>query len=91
VISHVTKPPAPPSSRTDRPIAPALERIVLQCLAKDPAQRPASARELRRLLASIPFAEPWSRERAALWWDEHCAELAHAPSRGATPPRVTPR
>jgi eukaryotic-like serine/threonine-protein kinase len=85
VISHVTKAPLPPSSRGDRAIEPALERIVLQCLAKDRAQRPASARDLRQSLAGIAFAEPWSRERAALWWDEHCAELARAPSRGMTP------
>jgi eukaryotic-like serine/threonine-protein kinase len=81
VISHVTKPPPAPSSRTDRAIAPELERITLQCLAKDREQRPASAGELRRLLASIPFPEPWSRERGALWWDEHRADLARA--RGA--------
>jgi hypothetical protein len=91
VISHVTRPPPPPSSRGDRAIEPALERIVLQCLAKDREQRPASARELRRLLAGIAFAEPWSRERAALWWDEHCAELVRSPSRGATPAHVTSR
>jgi eukaryotic-like serine/threonine-protein kinase len=91
VISHVTKVPVPPSARSDRPLDPSLERIVLQCLAKDREQRPASARELRRQLADIAFAEPWSRERAELWWDEHCAELARSPSRGTTPPHVTSR
>ena len=91
VISHVTKPPLAPSARAERPIEPALERIVLQCLAKDRGQRPASARELRQLLAGLHFSEPWSRERAALWWDEHCAELAHAPSRGVTPTHATSR
>jgi serine/threonine-protein kinase len=69
-IAHVTKVPEPPSSRIAGPIAPELERIVLRCLAKDPHDRPASARELRELLSSIRFAEPWSRERAALWWHD---------------------
>ena len=36
--------PTPPSARTDRPIPPALDDLVLSCLAKDPAQRPQSAR-----------------------------------------------
>jgi serine/threonine-protein kinase len=71
VIAHVTRTPTPPSSRIDRPIAAELERLTLQCLAKDRAQRPASARELRQLLSKIPFSEPWSRERAAVWWEEH--------------------
>jgi hypothetical protein len=43
----------------------------LRCLTKQPDERPGSARELRELLAQISFAEPWSRERAASWWQEH--------------------
>ena len=48
--------PAPLPTRLMVP--PALERRVLQCLAKDPRQRPARAadlaRELRQLVATIP-------------------------------------
>jgi serine/threonine protein kinase len=74
VVAHVTQPPAPPSSRVDRWIAPELERLTLQCLAKDPEGRPASARELRDLLSKIVFSEPWSRERSSQWWGEHLGE-----------------
>ena len=43
---HVQQPPVPPSARTDNPIPPALERLVLACLAKQPEDRPQSAAEL---------------------------------------------
>jgi serine/threonine-protein kinase len=45
-LLHVQQPPVPPSARTANPIPPALERIVLACLAKQPADRPQSAAEL---------------------------------------------
>ena len=38
LMHHARTPPTPPSTRTDRPIPPALERLVLDCLAKDPGR-----------------------------------------------------
>ncbi|HEX9637928.1 MAG TPA: serine/threonine-protein kinase [Acidobacteriota bacterium] len=47
LYKHVWEPPEPPSrKRPDLPIAAQLERIVMRCLAKDPAQRYASAAAL---------------------------------------------
>lgn len=83
-VSHVSKTPEPPSSRVDTPIAPELERIVLACLEKDRERRPQSAVKLRELLAAIPFAEPWSRERSARWWQEHRPELGSTAMAAAT-------
>jgi hypothetical protein len=40
---------------------------VLACLAKAPADRPESARELDRLLAEVAI-EPWGEEQARRWW-----------------------
>lgn len=79
-IAHVTRAPEPPSTRTTAVIAPELERLVLQCLAKEPAKRPPSARVLREALAAIRFAAPWSRERASAWWHDH---VTGAPPGGA--------
>ena len=78
-VAHVTRIPERPSSRISTPIAPALEDLIMQCLAKDRDQRPASARVLRLRLAAIPFAEPWSSERAALWWSERRSPPAAGP------------
>jgi serine/threonine-protein kinase len=43
VLLHVQQEPEPPSRRTDNPIPPALERLVLACLAKRPEDRPPNA------------------------------------------------
>ncbi|HVG63986.1 MAG TPA: serine/threonine-protein kinase [Hyalangium sp.] len=60
VIQHVQKEPPPPSSFVE--VHPALDALVLQMLAKEPSQRPASAeevrRELRRILQQISQGEP---------------------------------
>ena len=48
---HAHTTPTPPSARTDLPIPKALDDLVLACLAKDPANRPQSARELSLRLA----------------------------------------
>jgi serine/threonine-protein kinase len=52
-LLHVQQPPVPPSERTANPIPPALERLVLACLAKRPADRPQSAAELRAGLMEV--------------------------------------
>ena len=59
--------PVPPSQRTDNPIPPALERLVLSCLAKKPHDRPTSVAEVSRALAAIDVA-PWTEEQAREWW-----------------------
>ena len=57
VLKHLQQEPEPPSKRTTNPIPHALERIVLDCLAKRPADRPSSATELAQRLAEVtdPF------------------------------------
>jgi serine/threonine-protein kinase len=52
-LLHVSQPPVPPSERTGKPIPTGLERLVLACLAKDPADRPQSASELNAALAAM--------------------------------------
>jgi serine/threonine-protein kinase len=71
LLHHARTPAAAPSSRTARPIPPALDRLVLACLAKDPAERPQSARDLSRLLAEVELPGPWTEDRARAWWLEH--------------------
>ncbi len=76
VISHhLNTPPVPPSRRTELPVPAALEAIVLDCLAKDPAARPASARVLARRLADLAFDPPWTGEQAEAWWRTHLPEF----------------
>ena len=68
IVMQVHSPPEPPSGRTGVAIPPALEAIVMACLAKDAAARPQTAEELSRRLAAVPLAREWTPERAREWW-----------------------
>ncbi len=70
ITQHLQAVPVPPSERTGRPIPAALERLVLACLAKQPEERPQSARQLRQSLDAID-GMVWSEEEAGRWWEQH--------------------
>lgn len=71
IMHHIHTPPTPPSARSELPIPPALDRLVLCCLAKDPAERPQSARELSLRLNELDCGAAWTQERARGWWATH--------------------
>jgi serine/threonine protein kinase len=52
-------------------IPAALDDLVLSCLAKDPANRPQSARELSLRLGEVEGATAWTQDRAREWWAKH--------------------
>jgi serine/threonine-protein kinase len=67
---HLQDSPVPPSRRTELAVPAALDRLVLACLAKQPADRPRSAAEVARALDAIE-AGAWTPEQAGDWWDLH--------------------
>ena len=71
LLQHAQAAPTPPSARTDLPIPAALDRLVLSCLAKDPADRPQTARELSRRLAELEGVGAWTQDQAREWWATH--------------------
>ena len=71
LLAHAQTVPDAPSSRTELPIAPALDALVLSCLAKDRAHRPASAQDLLKRLEAVALDRSWTAERAAEWWRVH--------------------
>jgi serine/threonine-protein kinase len=71
LFKHVQSPPTPPSARIDASIPVDLDRLVLGCLAKDPVDRPQSARELSCRLAEVQGADAWTQDRAREWWATH--------------------
>jgi len=71
VVAHANTPPQPPSSRTELPIPPDLEALVLACLAKDRDHRPRSARDLLQRLDALAIDRPWTEARARQWWSVH--------------------
>lgn len=70
ITRHLRDAPVPPSQRTELPIPAALERLVLACLEKTPAERPPSAGALAASLAAVS-TEPWGEPEAATWWSRH--------------------
>jgi eukaryotic-like serine/threonine-protein kinase len=71
LLAHAHTAPEPPSSRTTIAIPPALDALVLSCLAKDREHRPKSARDLLQRLDAIAFQQPWTDARAREWWTVH--------------------
>ena len=71
LLAHLQKTPVAPSQRTQTAVPATLERAIMMCLAKDPAQRPASADALVRMLESSDGAGSWTSEDAERWWRTH--------------------
>jgi serine/threonine protein kinase len=70
MIAQVRDPVVPPSIlRSDVPAD--MERAVLRCLAKDPADRFPDAEDLERALAACPASADWDAHKAERWWQEH--------------------
>jgi serine/threonine protein kinase len=68
---HINDTPATPSQRIGTNLDPALETLVMQCLAKRPADRPQSAAELSAALVRCATAGQWASEQRAEWWTRH--------------------
>ncbi len=79
-----------------------LERLIVQCLAKQPGQRPEDARTLARALKAIeiPGEHAWTDVEAQLWWSklrvtrerrETGTERLLVPQRATTDVDGTPR
>jgi hypothetical protein len=71
IMKHVKTNPDPLSTRTELPVPSELEAVVLACLAKKPGDRPQSADQLDRRLASLRLTPEWSDEDARGWWTSH--------------------
>ena len=71
IVDHVNAIPVPPSQRTENDVPEELDRIILKCLEKDPAQRFQTAMELADALLACARPQDWSREHAESWWKLH--------------------
>ena len=65
---HLHTPPTRPSRILGAPVDERLEALLLKCLAKSPAERPASAKVLADALKELAVALPWTEEEARAWW-----------------------
>jgi serine/threonine-protein kinase len=77
---HLHTEPVPPSHRLGRAVPADLEAVLMQCLRKNPDERPSSARELRGQLRRCKVPS-WTSIEATEWW---LAFRARAADRQAT-------
>jgi serine/threonine-protein kinase len=84
---HAQAPPPPLGARAPRPIPPRLEAVVMQCLAKEPAERPRDADRLSAELGESLDGASWSDAEACAWWASNLPETPNgAPAGDATLP-----
>jgi serine/threonine-protein kinase len=74
MIDHVKTVPARPSEICEVPIPAELDDVVMKCLEKDPDDRFRSISELEDALRAVPDQFPWTRTRAAKWWELHMTD-----------------
>jgi serine/threonine protein kinase len=74
-LQHLQAAPIPPSQRTELPIPPDVDALVLACLEKDPRKRPQNADELLRMVRRCRSSEAWDSDTARRWWEKHLVEL----------------
>ena len=68
IVEHVKTVPTPPSARTELPIPPALEAIIMKCLEKKQGDRFEGAGALAAALREVPLPTLWDTGRADAWW-----------------------
>ena len=76
---HSTTAPLPPSTLCEDTVPADLDALVIDCLSKAPALRPASADVLWERLDNIHMATPWDQRRARNWWELHEPDLLGKP------------
>ncbi len=88
---HISDAPVPPSQRSEMRIPAELEDAIMDCLAKEPDERPANAQLLIDRLDAVPLAADWTPQRARQWWDVHLpAPMGDTPcTKGELEPAMT--
>jgi serine/threonine-protein kinase len=81
LLAHAQTVPQPPSSRTEHPVPPDLDALVLACLAKEREDRPRSPRDLLARLDTIALECQWTDSQARQWWSMHLPAARSADER----------
>jgi len=68
ILAHVNATPLAPSRVSEEALPADLDAVVLACLAKEPAARPADAEALSGLLRAVSLDRAWTADRADEWW-----------------------
>lgn len=85
LFKQANEAPPKPSAKAKFPVPPAVDAMVLACLAKAPNDRPRDAMALIAMLDAIPFEQPWTPARALAWWNEQIPSTLPAPTADTRP------
>lgn len=77
---HLTEAPVPPSQKLGARLPTDLEGVILSCLEKSPAARPASAEVLRDALLNCADALRYDVAAAKQWWQDRGDTLCATPT-----------
>ena len=73
-VAHASQQPKPFADVCRHEVPPALEELVMSCLAKSADDRPADAQALWAALGALDV-EPWTAEKGEAWWRENLPDL----------------
>ncbi len=76
LVDHVHTLPSAPSRKTSQVIPRAVDELVLQCLRKNPDERPGDATEIFHRICSNNLTQGWSAVHAQAWWRAHLPGLS---------------
>jgi serine/threonine-protein kinase len=78
LVDHVHAEPVPPSSRLGRPLPKEVDMLVLDCLRKNPEDRPGDAGEVLARMTAYHLGGQWTGAHAKAWWQARLPELTGA-------------
>ena len=75
LMQHSNATPLAPSELSEKPVPQDLDALVVECLSKDPADRPLDAERLAGRLDKLSVAGWWTQQKARAWWALHEPEF----------------
>src|SRR5687767_8672084 len=88
LADHVHAVPESPSSRLGATLPAEVDAFVLDCLRKNPDDRPPDARQLLNRIDAHNLADKWSNGAAEAWWHDRLPTLAAPLPEEATTARL---
>jgi eukaryotic-like serine/threonine-protein kinase len=88
IVAHVQKQPKAPSLGAPDAVPAGLDKIILQCLEKNPSNRPESAITLARTLEELASSYPWTQADAEQWWAANLKTTSVDDVTGPVPAKV---